>query len=92
MSEENIFKPSATRRAVTASGLPLSHYFSTSREMKRFIEDSDQFIDECLLEKAARDGGQALPDDKLEEQSSEPQRLPSRSNHRSHRRRKPRHN
>lgn len=44
MSEENIFRPSTTRRAVTSSGLPLSHYF-TPREMKQFLEDSDTFWD-----------------------------------------------
>ena len=89
-NEDNIFRPSATRRAVTASGLPLSHYFSTSREMKQWLEESDRFIDECLLEKATRDGNLIQLDDTLE--LSEEQRLPSRSNHRSHRRRKPRHN
>jgi hypothetical protein len=81
VSEGNIFRPSLTRRAVTASGLPLGHCFQTSREMKDFLEDSDQFIEECLQEKSARDGNQAQLDDNLEGQ-----RLPSQSNQRSKRR------
>jgi len=73
------------------SGLPLSHYFRTSREMKAFLEDSERFIDQCLIEKAARDGNQAQPEVNLEEQPSEPQRQPSKSNQRSHKRREKRH-
>lgn len=72
---EDIFRPSPSRRVVIGSGLPLSHYFRTSRELKQFIEDGDRFLDECF---ATRDGNQ--------EQESKPEE-PSRDNRQKYTRR-----
>lgn len=87
MSEDNIFKPTPSRRVVTASGLPLSHYFPTRFECKQFLEDADEFWETHILpEKLARDGNQPV-ESKPEEQESEPKGQPSLGNQQKLRRR-----